>query len=1620
MKHWKKTTSWYLLILLMLGNLASTVSTTYAFNPETLIQTVPPNVVITPKTAELREELEEEVATMITAIEQYATENNLSRWQPLKPASYQMGLTTHPAIYYESPIETIYTLSQLYPYLKDEYLKSKVRRYLNDELANYPPHQTGNDYGYTHFLFNPGDSPGAKRELFPLEKSEQYNIYGNLPKRHLVLFYALWLYANNIDHQTGDWTGNYIDTHYDQLRTLYFNLKSNAGTLKTYPEIAGAIGFARITARLGKNDDYQDVLNWLNNSLTGSSFDSLNLQNMSKEERESRIGSCGLNCFGEDFETGNNRLYTLYTAMFNRNPVALHFNRDLGALIKADPTAHAQATAFSQLQDGDENWSDGINSPVPLWWLNEPSMAHGENNFALPEISWTNFLLHAYVRDTGVDQLKEWLLDPPTRVGDLLYMQKLVAAIESDRVYPEATLYVATNKLWFDSQETGTIKEQIFAVENSGETALVVNKIDFAGTDGPNFSIHDQNQCVGRSLALHERCELTLRYQPEIEGDKNAVLRIHSNDSQAGGTPKEISLFGDSAYDVVAPQADFYTLNRVVVAPERVEFTDQSVGSHLHWEWDFDGNGTIDSLLQNPSHIYGKPGFYAVTLRVSNSKGESVKNLQSYIEVRESDFGGLLKNGDMEQLNHDGSLKNWESQFGGQYSDAVGRSGNRSLQYIKENAGGFFQQHFDIAESGKTWLLTTWVYCKKHQTEGWGGSKIQIIHGWDTEIASLNGFCSADKTTETEQWQPVTLSFTPTDDQTSLKLKIVNYGTLPEYEYYLDDFEIKAAIPIAAFEYTTDSPTVRFTDSSDYQPTAWAWDFNNDGVTDSTEQNPVHTFTEPGLYPVSLTVNNGNGTDRVTVSVSVPDTLFYSDPEFDYTIGPDGVIQFTDRSGNNPTAWAWDFNNDGIIDATGSSPQYTFEEPGTYEIRVVVTNRYGQKEKVITIVVPVSKAPFAPESLIAELISDSEARLTWSEAKYAEQYQVERKVEAGDFTIVTKTSSRSWTDPDVLPDVHYYYRVRGLNRIGAGAESMTVTIYNETIPPEPDGTFESATLEPWVHTQATLNNLTAFHGSYSAILSGSDGKVQRPIQDLLKPNVEYIFSAWVKVTQKGTGWGSPRLVLSHYEDLGASNFGADLSKNALEEGWQKLTMVRVFRQEDLDREIYFGVRNFGFDGEAIIDDVLFSETGVANSGFETGATENWILGGAPSVTSSDKASGKFSLELNENERIAQDVSAWLVEGVPYQITAKVKISQPGTTGTAQLKVSGSSSFTGNDLGMVDASNDVSDWQKLSMTITFTKEELKKEIYLGFMTEGFDGVALVDDLKIQQDGVHDGGFERLTLGYWRNSEAELSSASYRGLKAVKLGRYGRVSQAVGSRLVPNREYLVTAWVKVVEVGTGWGVPELAIGRYPDLGAAYQKNRAKNNIDLGWQHLSLVKTFTSEELKHQVYMGVNHFGFDGASLVDEISITPIGVENGDFESGRLDGWLSPGTASISQSDSWQGSGSVVLTGNYLSQSLKNRLLPNRDYRFSVRVKILESGTSWGVPRLRLSKYEGLGTHDYGNSDATDDPALGWQLLTIQRRFTETELLGPLYFGVVHFGFNGVSQLDHFEIEAIESTQ
>jgi C1A family cysteine protease len=80
------------------------------------------------------------------------------------------------------------------------------------------------------------------------------------------------------------------------------------------------------------------------------------------------------------------------------------------------------------------------------------------------------------------------------------------------------------------------------------------------------------------------------------------------------------------------PIADFKSNTTEGTYPLIVQFTDSSKNA-FSWEWDLNGDGSVDSTAKNPVYIYNSYGNYTVTLKVSNRNGFATETKSSYVKV---------------------------------------------------------------------------------------------------------------------------------------------------------------------------------------------------------------------------------------------------------------------------------------------------------------------------------------------------------------------------------------------------------------------------------------------------------------------------------------------------------------------------------------------------------------------------------------------------------------------------------------------------------------------------------------------------------------------------------------------------------------------------------------------------------------------------------------------------------------------------------------------------------------------------------------------------------------------------------------------------------------------------
>jgi len=176
----------------------------------------------------------------------------------------------------------------------------------------------------------------------------------------------------------------------------------------------------------------------------------------------------------------------------------------------------------------------------------------------------------------------------------------------------------------------------------------VINQPPIANANGPYTGIEGQPVEFNASASYDpEGANLTYYWefgdgnrtvttQPTIthiyaqEGNYTVTLIV--NDSAQNSTPSiTYALINDTE-----PKANFTANVTSGFAPLTVQFNDSSVSYDgiIAWEWDFDGDGIVDSNEQNPIYTYDEAGTYTVSLTVHEADGDSdTETKTDYITV---------------------------------------------------------------------------------------------------------------------------------------------------------------------------------------------------------------------------------------------------------------------------------------------------------------------------------------------------------------------------------------------------------------------------------------------------------------------------------------------------------------------------------------------------------------------------------------------------------------------------------------------------------------------------------------------------------------------------------------------------------------------------------------------------------------------------------------------------------------------------------------------------------------------------------------------------------------------------------------------------------------------------
>lgn len=122
----------------------------------------------------------------------------------------------------------------------------------------------------------------------------------------------------------------------------------------------------------------------------------------------------------------------------------------------------------------------------------------------------------------------------------------------------------------------------------------------------------------------------------------------------------------------------------------------------------------------------------------------------------------------------------------------------------------------------------------------------------------------------------------------------------------------------------------------------YAWHFGDGGI--SSEAEPLHVYTQPGVYPVTLYASADSicfdslQFNNLVQVLSTSTAAFTYEALNDTTVNPNGIIRFFDAS-LLATRWHWDFGDGDTSNL--KNPVHQYAENGPKIVTLIVTNGTG-------------------------------------------------------------------------------------------------------------------------------------------------------------------------------------------------------------------------------------------------------------------------------------------------------------------------------------------------------------------------------------------------------------------------------------------------------------------------------------------------------------------------------------------------------------------------------------------------------------------------------------------------------------------------------------------------------
>lgn len=386
-----------------------------------------------------------------------------------------------------------------------------------------------------------------------------------------------------------------------------------------------------------------------------------------------------------------------------------------------------------------------------------------------------------------------------------------------------------------------------------------------------------------------------------------------------------------------------------------VSFLDASIGADV-WLWDING----DTILgQNVDYVFPNTGNFEAILYVENNTFGCLDSLSQNIIVQQPTLGFYSNDSlgcapftvQFTDTSYLAVAWNWNFGDGSTSSTKnpnhiFTNTGIYDISLIIENSFGcldtiFYSQMIKVIGSAPQFSAIDTSGCRNFLAtfSDLSNSIAGPIINWNWNFGDSSSSFLQNPIHNYTSVGSFDVSLTITDSSGCVStLKKINYitstGPLPSFS----NPTLACVNNSIAFDNTSTSLGGIIT--------TWNWDFG-DGNT-SNLQNPIHSYTNSGIYTVTLYLEDNNGCDTTYIKSNAItiDTLIV-DFAADSTVGncTGFIVNFSQLVNPNPTTWNWNFGNGNI--STVANPSTVFSTVGSFDVTLIATNTAGCRDTIV-------------------------------------------------------------------------------------------------------------------------------------------------------------------------------------------------------------------------------------------------------------------------------------------------------------------------------------------------------------------------------------------------------------------------------------------------------------------------------------------------------------------------------------------------------------------------------------------------------------------------------------------------------------------------------------------------